>query len=767
MENRKEKSGFAMIMIVYLAGIFMGAIDTGIVTPAREIIQNNFMVDDKTGIWMITIYTLAYAASIPIMGKLADRIGRKTIYMLSIFLFGLGSLLCGLSHYFGGFGFLIGARALQAIGGGGIMPIATAEFGTSFPPEKRGMALGLVGAIYGIANIFGSLAGSAILDLFGTQNWQYIFFINVPITAFIIIAGAVVLPNNKETNGKKTDVFGILIIAAMVLSLLYGLRNIDFFNFKETFASTSVYPYLIIFVVLLPVFILSEKKAQDPIINLAYFTNLRIVMTLLVSFAAGFIMMGIVFIPQFSENALKVRSGSGGYFTMILGLLAGVSAALSGKLIDKFGAKAVLLLGFAISVAGALFLIFVTVTSPDAVTVIVSLMLLGFGLGFTMGAPINYMMLENVRDKDASAGLATLSLIRSIGTTIAPALMVGFIAHAGGAIQSNITAVLPDEIRIPDLPYVQEINNELNTLKSDPSMSQKLSGVDIPDLSSLESVKLDFNKTDSSVTISDELLEKFKASDVTTITSVTKEFAAGMFDQKSPELIGKIQSGIKSGMDGINSGLDELETGISKLQSGYNGIGQGITGMQAALRQQQDALKQLKAYAPMLTGPLPNGMSVLDLLPPKAKAAVPKSAQEILAQVKSPADLQVQITGLEGAIDAMNTKIEENRKNQNDMKTALDQMTTAKGEMTTLLRQLQALSDAVPGAFKTAESNYLVEIDHRKDRLETMYQSTLDEGYKSIYLTVAVSAAVAILFLAFYRKKKETEGGEEICFDPD
>ena len=90
-------------MAVYLLGIFMGAIDTGIVTPARTIIQNNLGVDDKTGIWMITIYTLAYAASIPIMGKLADRFGRKYIYLTSIFLFGLGSLFCGLSQGFASF----------------------------------------------------------------------------------------------------------------------------------------------------------------------------------------------------------------------------------------------------------------------------------------------------------------------------------------------------------------------------------------------------------------------------------------------------------------------------------------------------------------------------------------------------------------------------------------------------------------------------------------------------------------------------------------
>jgi EmrB/QacA subfamily drug resistance transporter len=754
MENKKAKSAFVLILIVYLAGIFMGAIDTGIVTPAREIIQNNFMVDGKTGIWMITIYTLAYAASIPVMGKLADRVGRKTIYMVSIFLFGFGSLLCGLSHYFGSFEFLIGARALQAIGGGGIMPIATAEFGTSFPQEKRGMALGLVGAVYGIANIFGSLAGSAILDLFGRQNWQYIFFVNIPISIFIIIAGLVTLPNNKDTNPKKIDVFGIAIIVAMVLSLLYGLRNIDFFNFSATFTSTAVYPFLLAFAVLLPVFVLVEKKAADPVINLKYFTKLRILITLIVAFAAGFILMGIVFIPQFSENALKVPSGTGGYFTMILGLLAGVSAMLSGKMIDKLGAKFVLFLGFIISIIGALFLMFFAAASPNTFNVIVSLMLLGFGLGFTMGAPVNYMMLDNISDKEASSGLATLSLIRSIGTTIAPALMVGFIVHAGMSFQPNIMPILPNEIKIPNLPYVQEISDEIAKLRSDPTMAEKLQGIDIPDIASMQTIKIDFSKNNDNIKIPDELLKKLQASDVTTATQVTKEFASSMFDQMSPLLLTKIQGGIQSGINGITAGLTELEAGAAKLQSGIDGIDKGITGMQEAVAQQEDALARMQTYAPMIKGTLPNGMSVLDMMPAKVKDTIPENVLEILAKVKSADDLQKQITSLEGVIASLKTKIDDSKASQAEMKTALEQMTATKEQMTTLISQMQTLNQAIPGAFKSAEATYLSEIDAKGAVIETTYQSTLNGGYKSIYLIVAVSSAFAMVFLAFYRKKK-------------
>lgn len=255
---------FGLIMAVYLLGIFMGAIDTGIVTPARTIIQNDLMVSDKTGIWMITIYTLAYAASIPVMGKLADKYGRKYIYLVSIFLFGIGSLFCGLSQSFGSFTVLLIARVVQAIGGGGILPIATAEFGTTFPKEKRGLALGLVGGVYGLANIFGASAGSAIIDIFGQHNWQFIFYVNVPITVFILIAGVFALPNTKVGNVKKIDLFGITTLTLMVLSILYGLKNIDYFDFANTFKSTSVYPFLIIFIVLLPIFILIEKRAEDP-----------------------------------------------------------------------------------------------------------------------------------------------------------------------------------------------------------------------------------------------------------------------------------------------------------------------------------------------------------------------------------------------------------------------------------------------------------------------------------------------------------------------
>ena len=764
-------------MILYLAGIFMGAIDTGIVTPARTIIQNSFGIEAQSGIWMITIYTLAYAASVPIMGKLADKFGRKYVYLTCITLFGAGSLFCGLSESFGGFPLLIAARAVQAIGGGGIVPIATAEFGTTFPPEKRGMALGLVGGVYGIANVFGASAGSAILDLFGAANWKYIFFINIPISLFIIIAGFAVLKNTRDTeNRSKIDVWGILSLTIMILALLYGLKNLDFFDFGASVATTGVYPYLLVFAALIPVFIFVEKRAEDPVISLKYFTDRNILVTLVLSTVSGFVMMGVIFVPQFSENCLKLSTGSGGYLVIILGLFAGIGAPVSGKLIDRFGPKIILAFGFACSIAGALFMMFVTTASPSMLTVMVGLALSGLGMGFTMGTPVNYMMLANTDPRQSNSALATLSLVRSIGTAVAPAIMVGFIANAGMAAQSDIMALLPKQIDMPSLPYVQEVTASIDELKSNPQMADKLKDMEMPDLAAMETVNIDMN-ANSNFEMPPELLTLMQSSDVTNITENTKTMAKTMFAQMEPELIEKIQSGIQKGIDGVGSGITEMQSAKAKLDEGYAGIGKGIDGMNAGLAGQETALKQLKAVSGMLTaaqhtqsGPvamgesqmpqtsgMPSGTSIADMIPQQVKANIPAAALKQLEEIRSVDELNEKISELESSVAIMKTKIQESQASQTKMKAAATAIDSSIGEMQKLSSQMTAMSAAVPGAFDTALSSYLKEIDNRSDKIEGALQSTLNSGFSDVYLTTVIAAGAALLLLSLYDRKNEPQ----------
>ena len=579
---------FGLIMVIYLCGIFMGAIDTSVVTPARTVIQNGLGVGDQTGIWMITIYTLAYASSIPIMGKLADRLGRKTIYLICIILFGTGSLLAGLSQYIGHFGFFLMARAIQAIGGGGIMPIASAEFGTTFPEDTRGMALGMVGGVYGIATVVGGSLGSAILGAFGLQNWGFIFFINIPISLFIIICGFIFLPNTKIDDVKPIDKWGTLFLVMMILSLLYGLRNIDFFDFVKSFTSTDVYPFLIIFIVLLPFFIFAEKKAADPIMNLDYFREAPIVITLIISFITGVIMMGMVFVPQFAENALRMQQGSGGYFVMVLGIFAGVGAPVSGRLIDRYGPKLIMGAGFLLSIIGSLFLVLITTSYPNLLTVAICLILIGLGMGFTMGTPLNYMMLDNTKKADSNSALATLSLIRSVGTAIAPAVMVGFIAHAGVTAEANITAQLPKELVLPSLPYVTQLDEETTALKDSDFGKTYLSSVQFPDFEAMEKISLDAHGGVSDMKLPANLTKELSDADVTNIDHAVDNMVSYMADTMKPMVTEKAESGVQSGIDGLNRITASPEVPAQVTQ----GVSTMVTQMTALKNALPDAVNQ-------------------------------------------------------------------------------------------------------------------------------------------------------------------------------
>ncbi len=597
---RGERKGYVLVAVLYLLGLCMGALDMSIVNPARTVIQNSLSIDDSLGVWILTIYTLAYAVSIPIMGKLADRHGRKLIYLLCIFLFGAGSALCGLAQDLGSFELLIGARVIQALGGGGIMPVATAEIGTAFPEEKRGMALGIVGMIYGMASIFGPSIGSLILDIFGQDQWQFIFYVNIPICLIVLIIGIIKLPDSREDEVKPIDGLGIILLTLMTLSLMIGLKNINFFEFAESITSLDVWPYLVAFTVLLPLFIVRERHAADPILSLRYFTDINILITLLCAILSGIIMMGTIFYPQFCENALFLKSGSGGYLIALLGLGSGVGAMTSGKLIDRFGVRPVLAVGFIGAMAGSLFMAFVACSWPNVVTVCTTLILTGLGLGFTMGAPLNYMMLQNTTDAESNSALATLSLMRSIGTAVAPSIMVAFIVHASMFMQDNLMEAMPDEVSVSPLPYAEEIDQKIEDIRSTEQGKKMLDGIDIPSLSDMTHIEMnmsDVGKTNSSVKVSPEALQELQDSDVTTIVSACKTMSFDMFSQLKPELIEEAQDGLSQGITSMQESLDEMDASLLQMKqmqagSGHAGMTMGAnpgTGMGTEATPSMDA----------------------------------------------------------------------------------------------------------------------------------------------------------------------------------
>ena len=464
-------------------------------------------------------------------------------------------------------GILIGARVIQALGGGGIMPVATAEFGTAFPEEKRGMALGIVGMVYGLASILGPTVGSAILEVFGATQWQFIFYVNIPICIIVLILGVKRLPNAQAEKTGPLDGLGILILTLMTLSLMYGLKNIDFFDFATSIASTDVWPFLVAFVVLLPLFVLRERHAADPILNLKYFTNANIVIAFLCAVISGIAMMGTIFFPQFCENAMMMKSGSGGYFIALLGVGSGVGAMMSGKLIDKHGVKPVLAMGFIGVAIGSIFMAFVACTWPSLLTVCATMIITGLGLGFTMGTPLNYMMLENTDEKESNSALAALSLVRSIGTAIAPAIMVAFVVHASAYLQGNLMDAMPSEVSVSELPHAAELDSELASLRETENGAKMLEGVDIPSLEDYRTIDvgMDSSSGDESFEMSDETLEQLKNSDVTTVVSACKALSSEMFDAMKPTIEGNIQGGFDKGIASMQGSLDSMNAQMSRV----------------------------------------------------------------------------------------------------------------------------------------------------------------------------------------------------------
>lgn len=439
--NKKQ----VFILITFLLGVFMGAIDAGIVSPALTTLMQDFQIDYKWSVWVVTVYTLIYAVSMPIVSKLADLYGRKRIFMLSIALFGLGSFMAGFSHTFS---WLLFSRIIQAIGGGGIMPIANAVISQSFPKEKRGMALGLVGATFGVATIIAPNLGGFITDYF---SWQWIFFVNVPI-AIIVIFMASKIPNHIEKTKRPLDWLGSILLSGVILSLMYGLTNLETNNILESFLSADVWPFLLTSLILLIPFIKIENKAEDPVIKMSYFKNRNIVIALFISLVTGVGMMTMIFIPAFSETLLNLSQGKGGYVATILAIASGISAGLGGFLLDKWGAKRVIILGFVFCLIGSLTLAFI---AEGWVTLILGLILSGFGVGFTMGAPLNYIILELTDPSESSVALSLISLFRSIGTTIGPVVLAGFVSSAAAKIPENIQIDLKEKFgdKIPSIEF--------------------------------------------------------------------------------------------------------------------------------------------------------------------------------------------------------------------------------------------------------------------------------------------------------------------------
>lgn len=425
------KTSQTWVLTLFALGVFMAALDNGIISAALTTINSSFNVEANWGAWGVTLYTLGLAISVPIVGKFSDRYGRKKLFIVEIALFGLGSLLVALSP---NFTFYLIARFIQAMGGGGIFIIGTSYVVSTLPAEKQGKALGLLGGMNGVAAVLGPNIGSVILDL--TGSWHWLFLINVPIAIFLVIMGFLKLEETKDAVPGKLDMTGTVLLSIAILGIMYGLTNIEGINFFSSLIEPTVYPYLLAGIIVL--FILYfyetrlERRGGDPILPVALMRQPTYLLTLLLGLLSGAMLAAMIFIPAFSEQVLGIKSEHAGYWMTPLALAAGIGAAVGGILVDKRGPVLAVLFSGLVAAIG--FFLFPTWIDAKWQFVIASV-IGGVGMGVLLGAPLNILATEKLEANKGTA-LASLSLIRTIGMTIAPTIYAGFIARGFSEIPS-------------------------------------------------------------------------------------------------------------------------------------------------------------------------------------------------------------------------------------------------------------------------------------------------------------------------------------------
>ena len=420
------------ILLVLFVGVLMGALDIAIVGPALPAIQKSFGAGDRSIAWIFTIYVLANLVSTPLMAKLSDTFGRRSIYMLSVTVFAAGSLVVALSPTFE---VALAGRLVQGFGAGGIFPVASAVIGDTFPPEKRGSALGLIGAVFGLAFLIGPIIGGILL-IFG---WHWLFLVNIPIAAGVLVASMRLLPASRQGKSGPFDWAGMLVLAILLTSFAYGLNQIDTSNFGASVTSPAVWPFLLVAVVAAPLFWYLERRNPNPVLRVEMFKSRQVALAAAFALGAGLGEAAVVFVPKLLKAAFNVSESTASFMLVPVVLAMAVGAPLAGRVLDRSGSRVVIIGGNALVAAG---MILVGLFSSGLVLFYVAAILVGLGLSTLLGAPLRYIMLGEASASERASAQGALTLFTSTGQLAGGALVGAVAASQGGGASGYQNAYL-------------------------------------------------------------------------------------------------------------------------------------------------------------------------------------------------------------------------------------------------------------------------------------------------------------------------------------
>ena len=392
---------FAALML----GMFLAALDQTIVSTALPTI-----VGDLGGLnhlsWVVTSYLLASTVSTPLYGKLGDMIGRKPVFLAAILIFLAGSMLAGLSQSMSE---LIGFRALQGAGAGGLIVSAQAIIADIVPPRERGRYMGLIGGVFAIASVAGPLLGGFIVD---NLSWRWVFYVNMPVGAIAVAIVITRLHLHTPSRSHRLDLAGAALLSAGVaaLTLLTTWGGNEY-----AWSSPTIVGLAIAGVVALAVFGWWETHATEPIIPLALFRSRVFSVASAMSFTIGMAMFGaIVFIPLFLQLVYGASPTSSGLrmLPLMFGLLT--ASIVSGRIISRVGRyKAFPIAGTAILVVG-MYLLSLLSAGTAAWLASVYMLIVGVGIGLVMQVLI-VVVQNDARPQQMGVATSTATFFRSVG----------------------------------------------------------------------------------------------------------------------------------------------------------------------------------------------------------------------------------------------------------------------------------------------------------------------------------------------------------------